>query len=159
MKGIGAKIVREFETSYVGSTAGSQSPIRENGGTSGKAGKRWLTAFHVAYHENAPEVKREIDGLIGRGKPDFVLVTKNSRSDEPLYCVTHISYMEKGKMSAGDGEICNLGEEKLREVNALRQELAAWPELSQKRGLLTSDTRWDEHVRYSEVRRFVRASL
>ncbi len=62
-------------------------------------------------------------------------------------------------MSAGDGEICNLGEEKLREVNALRQELAAWPELSQKRGLLTSDTRWDEHVRYSEVRRFVRASL
>ena len=159
MKDIGAKILREFEINYVGSGGGSSSFPDRTRGADGKASKRWLTAFHVAYRENAPEVKRELDGLIGRDRPDFVLVTKNSRSAEPLYRVTHLAYTEKGKMAAGDGELCNPGEEKLQEVNAFRGELATWPDLSERRGLLESDTRWDEHVRYSEARRFVRASL
>ena len=159
MKGVGVNILREFESICRDRTVGGQGLGRGNRSGRGRPTKRWLTAFHVAYRENAPRVAMELDRLVGREKPDLVLVTKNSKSSAPLYRVRHLAYRERGKMPPGDGELCNPGEEKLEEVNGLRRELAAWPDLSDKRRLLTSDTRWDEHVRRSEVRRFERGPL
>ena len=46
---------------------------------------RWLTALHVAYEENAAEVKKAIDTHVKNWKPDLIVVTTHPQNAEELY--------------------------------------------------------------------------
>ena len=70
---------------------------------------RWLTALHVAYEENASQVKRELDAQIVEWEPDLVVVTTHEVSEawayHPLdYGYTDISHVFSDAGFVLDGE-------------------------------------------------------
>ncbi len=55
---------------------------------------RWLTALHVAYEENAPDVKQKLDARVAEWNPDVVLVTTHEVSEDWAYCPVDHGYTD-----------------------------------------------------------------
>lgn len=54
----------------------------------------WLTALHVAYEENAPQVEKALADRIGRERPDLVVVTSHPRSVSSIFCPQPYGYYQ-----------------------------------------------------------------
>ena len=54
-----------------------------------RAATSWLTALHVAYEENAVEVREELDCRVKSGKPDLILVTTHPQNSQAAYSPGH----------------------------------------------------------------------
>ena len=69
----------------------------------------WLTALHVAYEENAPQIKQGLNAQVVEWKPDVILVTTHEISKDwayyPVdYGYTDISYVFSEAEFVLDGE-------------------------------------------------------
>ena len=68
----------------------------------------WLTALHVAYGQNAEEVKNSLDEYIAVNRPDMVLVSVNGKPSiaRHAYCTRDFAYRPaSGDLGEGDLEL------------------------------------------------------
>ena len=61
----------------------------------------WLTALHVAYEENADDVKSELDAQVAHWEPDLVLVTTHKVSEDWAYCPPDNGYSDHSEVFSG----------------------------------------------------------
>ena len=54
--------------------------------------KRWLTAFHVVYPENASEVKQNLEVIVKDKNPDAVLVTSHPSDERHAFSPLKLGY-------------------------------------------------------------------
>ena len=85
---------------------------------------RWLTVLHVAYEENAPQVKRELDAQVVEWEPDVIVVTTHEVSEawayHPLDCgYTDVSHVFSDAGFVLDGKFEEMT--KFRSVLCYRQ--------------------------------------
>ena len=63
---------------------------------------RWLTALHVAYKENADDVKDELDERVGTWGPNVVLVTTHREAHKWTYSPHDLIYREHHEVLSDD---------------------------------------------------------
>lgn len=81
---------------------------------------RWLTAIHVAYEENAHDVKKQLDDRVSELDPELILVTSHRKSRQRAFVPTPSRY-EKNEYAISECDMDLYGQ--LREVTELRANL------------------------------------
>ena len=61
----------------------------------------WLSALHVAYEENAGNVKSELDAQVAHWEPELVLVTTHEVSEDWAYCPVDYGYTDISHVFSG----------------------------------------------------------
>lgn len=61
----------------------------------------WLSALHVAYEENRPEVHKELGERVNAMQPDVVIVTSHPRSYQHIFSPAKFGYKEDYTSFAG----------------------------------------------------------
>ena len=92
------------------------------------AATRWLTVLHVAYEENAKEVKSRLDTAVSKWKPDVVLVTAHPMAyewayflDEPAAYAKHEEFLGCEDLALCEGSLVATTKFR-RELHKLYQE-------------------------------------
>ena len=147
MKSIGAAIYKKFWEDIQGKNGivveGKARKEDADGPT-----RKWLTALHVAYSENADTVKIIMDDIIENGRPNLVAVTCHEMSLIDVYRPPPAKFSEVELMDPKGGDLLtgpafrNLGR-----VTAFRRKLATdYPQVKNKWLLTNLPTTWDNNL-------------
>lgn len=148
MKDIGAAIYKKFWEDVQGKSEivveGKTRKVDEGGPT-----KKWLTALHVAYRENADSVKIILGEIVEHDRPNLVAVTCHEMSRNDVYKPPPAKFSEVeladpkgGDLLAGSAAFGNL-----TKVTAFRRKLATdYPQVKNKWLLTEKPSTWDNNL-------------